>query len=53
MAPLGLREWRTILLLSAPVVLLDEVLKFISRWAAQPHVSCASPENPTCNCSYS
>ena len=43
-APLGLREWRTILLLSAPVVLLDEVLKFISRWAAcRPPLS-ACPE---------
>ena len=31
---LGGREWRAILLLSAPVVLLDEVLKFVSRRAA-------------------
>eukprot|EP00884_Botryococcus_braunii_P019514 jgi/Botrbrau1/6246/Bobra.0129s0001.2 len=30
-APLGASEWRMVLLLSFPVILLDEVLKFISR----------------------
>lgn len=29
--PLSARDWRAVLLLSAPVILLDEVLKLLSR----------------------
>lgn len=32
--PLGAKEWRAVVLLSAPVVLVDELLKCVSRCAA-------------------
>ncbi|KAJ1946089.1 hypothetical protein GGF37_001362 [Kickxella alabastrina] len=40
--PLGWIEWRAILLISAPIILVDEVLKLYSRTFVNPPVSLAT-----------
>lgn len=35
-APLGHEEWLAVLVLSLPVILLDELLKAITRWSRRP-----------------
>ncbi|KAJ2395451.1 hypothetical protein GGI05_001583 [Coemansia sp. RSA 2603] len=42
-APLGWTEWRAILLISAPIILVDEVLKWYARTFVDPPVSLAAP----------
>jgi hypothetical protein len=35
--PLSLNEWALVLLFSSPVILIDEVLKFVGRKFVNPH----------------
>lgn len=44
-APLNQEEWLAVLYMSAPVILLDEVLKAISRHAHSSHIAAKSKTN--------
>ncbi|KAJ1721193.1 hypothetical protein LPJ53_004270 [Coemansia erecta] len=46
-APLGWTEWRAILLISAPIILVDEVLKWYARTFVDPPVSLAAATSDT------
>ncbi|KAJ2580895.1 hypothetical protein GGH95_002349, partial [Coemansia sp. RSA 1836] len=41
-APLGLTEWKAILCISAPIILVDEILKWVARTFVDPSSSSSS-----------